>query len=124
MCYNLSMGWEIEVTGEFTAWYEGLDGAETKAVNAAVDFLAEGGPGLGRPFVDTIDGSRVANLKELRPKRNDIRILFVFDPRRTAILLMGGSKTNDWQGWYDRSIPEAEELYDEYLAELRKEELL
>ncbi|HEY7909091.1 MAG TPA: type II toxin-antitoxin system RelE/ParE family toxin, partial [Thermomicrobiales bacterium] len=96
----------IEVTGEFNAWYDDLDEAETHAVNAAVDFLIEGGPGLGRPFVDTIGGSRIANLKELRAKRHDIRILFAFDPRRTAILLIGGSKTNDWQGWYERTIPE------------------
>ncbi len=93
-------------------------------METAVDILAEGGPSLGRPFVDTINGSRIANLKELRPKRSDIRILFAFDPRRTAILLLGGSKTNDWQGWYDRNIPIAERLFDVYLAELRKEEVL
>lgn len=89
-----------------------------KAVNIAV------GPALGRPLVDTPSGSRTTNLKELRPKRNDIRILFVFDPCRTAILLLGGSKTDDWQGWYDRNIPVAEQLYGEYLAEMRKEGLL
>lgn len=60
-------------------------------------------------------------MKELRPKRHNIRILFAFDPRRTAILLIGGSKTNDWQGWYERAIPEAERLYDTYLTELRKD---
>jgi len=74
--------------------------------------------------VDTLEGSRLLNLKELRPKRENIRILFVFDPRRTAILLLGGSKTNDWRGWYERSIPEAERLYGMYLAELREEGLL
>jgi hypothetical protein len=82
------------------------------------------GPSLGRPLVDTLTGSRIANLKELRPRRNDIRILFAFDPRRTAILLLGGSKTNDWNGWYERNIPEAERLYDDYLSELRKEGIL
>jgi hypothetical protein len=74
--------------------------------------------------VDSIAGSRIGNLKELRPMSSDIRILFVFDPRRTAILLLGGSKTNDWTGWYKRNIPEAERLYDAYLTELRKEGLL
>ncbi len=63
-------------------------------------------------------------MKELRPKRSNIRILFVFDPRRTAILLIGSSKTDDWQGWYKRNIPEAERLYAAYLAELRKDEIL
>ncbi len=118
------MGWEIEGTVQFKEWYDGLDAAETKAVNAAVEILAGNGPGLGRPFVDTINGSQIANLKELRPKRNIIRILFVFDPRRTAILLIGGSKTDDWRGWYDRNIPEAERLYAPYIAELRKDEML
>jgi hypothetical protein len=108
---------EIEVTSEFNAWYDSLDGAERHAVNAAVDFLIEGGPGLGRPFVDTVDGSRIANLKELRPKRNDIRILSAFYPRRTAILLIGGSKANNSQDWYERNIPEAERLYEAYLSE-------
>ncbi len=90
----------------------------------AIESLEHTGPALGRPLVDTIEGSRIGNLKELRPKRNDIRILFVFDPRRTTILLIGGSKTNDWQGWYERNIPEAERLYREYLAEIEKEGLL
>lgn len=118
------MGWEVEVTDEFRDWYDGLDTADTRAVNAAIDAVANDGPGLGRPFVDTVKGSRIANLKELRPKRNNIRILFVFDPRRSAVLLIGGSKTNDWQGWYDRNIPVAERLYTAYLAELKKEGLL
>jgi hypothetical protein len=118
------MGWEIEVTDQFEGWYNGLDAAETKAVNTVVDVLVSSGPGLGRPFVDIISGSRIGNFKELRPKRNNIRILFVFDLRRAAILLIGGSKTDDWRGWYERNIPVAERLYDEYLSELRKEGLL
>lgn len=118
------MEWEIEGTDQFNDWYDGLDAAETKAVNTAVDILAEGGPSLGRPFVDTLNGSQIANLKELRPKRNNIRILFVFDLRRTVILLIGGSKADDWQGWYDRNIPEAERLYADYLSELRKDGIL
>ncbi len=115
------MGWEIEATDEFTKWYDSLSEADDDAVSAAIEYLSEGGPGLGRPFVDTIDHSQIANMKELRPKRSDIRILFVFDPRRTAILLLGGSKTDDWQGWYKRNIPAAERLYAAYLAELKKD---
>lgn len=102
-------------------WYDGLDLKEAQATASAVATLERDGPVLGRPLVDTMKGSRIPNLKELRPKRHNIRILFVFDPRRTAILLLGGSKTDDWQGWYDRNIPIAEGLYDEYLAELKKE---
>lgn len=122
--YNHDMGWNVETTDQFSEWYASLDGVATKAVNAAVDILGITGPSLGRPLVDTLTGSRLPNLKELRPKRDDIRILFVFDPRRTAILLLGGSKTNDWRGWYQQNIPEAERLYDEYLAELGKEGML
>jgi hypothetical protein len=124
MCYNRSVEWEIEVTDQFETWYDELELADAKAVVQAIESLERSGPALGRPFVDTIGGSRIANLKELRAKRNDIRILFVFDPRRTAILLIGGSKTNDWHGWYERNIPEAERLYSEYLAEIQKEGLL
>jgi len=113
--------WDVEVTDEFIEWYDGLSEPDDDALSAAIEYLIQRGPSLGRPFVDTIDRSRLANLKELRPKRSDIRILFAFDPRRTAILLLGGSKTNDWQGWYDRNIPVAERLYAAYLAELTKD---
>lgn len=51
-------------------------------------------------------------------------MLFAFDPRRTAILLLGGDKTGRWEEWYEEAIPQAEALYAEYLEELRKEGLL
>jgi hypothetical protein len=124
MDYPPRVEWDVEVTDEFTAWYDSLSPAEDDAVSGAIAVLIQSGPALGRPFVDTLSGSRIPNLKELRPKRNDIRILFAFDPRRSAILLLGGSKTNDWRGWYTRNIPEAERLYDVYLRELREEGLI
>lgn len=86
--------------------------------------LEERGPGLGRPLVDTISGSRHPNLKELRPLVGNIRILFAFDQRRCAILLIGGDKTGRWQEWYEEVIPSADRLYDEHLETLRKEKLL
>ncbi|MGI8688733.1 MAG: type II toxin-antitoxin system RelE/ParE family toxin [Thermomicrobiales bacterium] len=97
------MEWDVEGTDTFKEWFLGLTDAEDIAVSEAINALMTTGPSLGRPFVDTLSGSRIPNLKELRPKRNNIRILFAFDPRRTAILLLGGSKTNDWQGWYKRN---------------------
>ena len=118
------MEWEIEGTDEFAEWYGALHDASKKAVESAIIVLSTKGPALGRPFVGTVKGSRVSNMKELRPKLDNIRILFVFDPRRTAILLLGGSKTDDWHGWYARNIPEAERRYDAYLIELRKDGLL
>src|SRR5687767_3700156 len=107
--------WEIEYTDQFGDWFGELDADEQDAVVAAVEVLAERGPGLGRPFVDTIKDSRHANMKELRPRGGNIRILFAFDPRRMPILLLGGDKTNRWQAWYREAIPVADRLYDEHL---------
>ena len=82
------------------------------------------GPALGRPLVDTISGSRHANMKELRPRGGNLRVLFAFDPRRLAILLIGGDKSGEWNAWYQRMIPLADDLYDEHLATLKREGLL
>jgi hypothetical protein len=79
--------WEIYVVDEVLAWIERLDDATHARVVQAIDALAEGGP-LGRPLVDTIVGSRIQNLKELRP--GTVRILFVFDPWRSSVLLVAG----------------------------------
>lgn len=117
--------WEIRVTNEILAWIKSLDERSRVQVVDAVDRLAEAGPSLGRPLVDKLEGSQVHNLKELRPGsagRSEIRILFVFDPWRSAILLIGGDKSGDWSGWYRRAIPHAEELYAKYLAEREAEE--
>lgn len=78
---------------------------------------------LGRPRVDLIKGSRHKNMKELRISSGGaLRILFAFDPRRTAILLLGGDKSGQWNEWYRVAVPLADDLYDEYLAELEAEE--
>ncbi|MEU0477738.1 type II toxin-antitoxin system RelE/ParE family toxin [Streptosporangium sp. NPDC006013] len=117
--------WEVRVTNEIHDWIRALDERSRLQVVDAIDRLAEAGPGLGRPLVDKLEGSRIHNLKELRPGsagRSEIRILFVFDPWRSAILLLGGDKSGDWSGWYRRTIPRAEELYEEYLKEREAEE--
>jgi hypothetical protein len=84
--------------------------------------LAEHGPTLGRPLVDTLAGSKLANLKELRPRQTNIRVLFVFDPWRSAILLVVGDKTGQWHKWYEEAIPRAEQLFALYLQERAKAE--
>ncbi|MFN8232680.1 MAG: type II toxin-antitoxin system RelE/ParE family toxin [Actinomycetota bacterium] len=89
---------------------------------AAVEFLEERGPALGRPFVDTIKSSRHANMKELIPMASNIRVLFAFDPRRTAILLIGGDKSDRWDEWYREMVPMADDLYDEHLRALEEED--
>ncbi|MFD6399427.1 type II toxin-antitoxin system RelE/ParE family toxin [Nocardia sp. NPDC060249] len=119
------MDWDIYQTEEVASWIEDLrrtDPVAADQAEAAVDILSEHGPTLGRPLVDTLTGSKLANLKELRPRRTMIRILFVFDPWRSAILLVGGDKTGRWKTWYEQAIPQAETLYEIYLKERAEEE--
>ncbi|MGH2559650.1 MAG: type II toxin-antitoxin system RelE/ParE family toxin [Thermomicrobiales bacterium] len=118
------MAWEIEYTEQFDEWFQSLSQGERNRVIAAVNVLERSGPGLGRPFVDTPKGSRHANMKELRPRGGNLRILFAFDPRRAAILLIGGDKSGRWRQWYEEMIPIADDLYDEHLAILKEEGLL
>ncbi|MBX5443663.1 type II toxin-antitoxin system RelE/ParE family toxin [Sphaerobacter sp.] len=118
------MRWEVEYTDEFEAWWQTLSDDEQDAIVAAVEVLEERGPGLGRPLVDSIRTSRHPNMKELRPPAGNIRVLFAFDPRRVAILLIGGDTTNQWQDWYERMVPIADQLYDDHLETLRKEGIL
>jgi hypothetical protein len=119
--YTAGVAWEIEYTDEFFAWWETLTELEEQAVSTAVERLEEAGPALGRPFVDTIHRSRHANMKELRPRGSNIRMLFAFNPLRTAILLIGGDKTGRWEEWYETMVPIADDLYDEHLRELKRE---
>ena len=115
------MVWDIEFTNEFEDWWDELTSDEQDMVEACIPFLRRHGPALGRPLVDTVKGSRHAHMKELRPPATNIRILFAFDPRRVAILLIGGDKTNRWQEWYNKNIPIADAIYHEYLEELWRE---
>lgn len=118
------MAWEIEGTDQFARWYRELGDNQRAAISAAIDVLAEHGPATPRPTVAQVKGSRHHNLKELRPKDGNVRVLFLFDPRRSAILLVGGDKTGQWNAWYAEMIPVAEALYDHYLDELRNEGLI
>ena len=115
------MVWEVEYTDQFGEWWDNLAEEEQEAVTAAVNVLQRGGPNLGRPLVDTIKQSRHKNMKELIPPASDIRVLFAFDPRRAAILLIGGDKSGEWNTWYDRMVPVADDLFDEHLRELESE---
>jgi len=119
--------WEIRLTTEVEAFLDELydsDPASHQLVNQAILVLERNGPAEGRPLVDSITASRIANMKELRPPsaaRSEIRILFVFDPWRSAILLVAGDKSGQWDKWYRTAVPRAEQLYDDYLAEREKE---
>ncbi|MGB8659280.1 MAG: type II toxin-antitoxin system RelE/ParE family toxin [Candidatus Acidiferrum sp.] len=117
--------WEAEFTDEFGAWWSGLTEGEQIDVRAGVNLLRRFGPALGRPPVDSVAPSKHANMKELRIQHRGqpYRVLFAFDPRRAAILLIGGNKTGKGR-WYKEFVPIADRLYDEHLEALRKEGLL
>ena len=118
------MGWNVEYTKEFEAWWDSLEVDEQASVNVSVEQLMKKGPNLGRPHADRVEGSKHSNMKELRTQHRGrpYRTLFAFDPRRTAILLLAGDKTGD-DRFYERMIPKADALYDEYLHEIKKEGL-
>ena len=116
------MAWEIEFTHEFGQWWDGLVIPEQESVRVKVELLAELGPALTRPHADTIHGSLVQNLRELRIQHEGrpYRVLYVFDPRRTGILLIGGDKTGNPR-WYEEFVPKAESIYMEHLREIGPE---
>jgi hypothetical protein len=126
MPQDASRRWSIKTTSDVRAWLRALRQADPdvfRSVNVAIDMLAEIGPALGRPMVDTLQGSAFSNLKELRPRSGRdvaIRVLFVFDPWSQAVLLVAGNKAGDWNRWYKTAIPVAEGAYETWLAEERK----
>lgn len=117
--------WEVEFTDEFESWWRDLDLSQQAAIAGRVELLEAFGPDLGRPVVDRISGSRHHNMKELRASEGGtLRVLFAFDPRRNAILLLGGDKAGRWREWYELAVPMADDLYDQHLGELRGEGLI
>ena len=116
------MEWEIEYTDEFEQWWAALTEDEQEEVSAKVELLEEHGPTLPRPHADVITSSKHSNMKELRGKVGEanLRVLYAFDPRRTAMLLIGGDKTGNPK-WYQQFVPVADQLFDNHLAQLKKE---
>ena len=88
-----------------------------------IDDLEEKGPHLGRPKADTLEDSKLSNLKELRvPYKGDpYRILYAFDPNREAALLIGGNKASD-KKWYKKMIPQAEAVFAAHLERLKEKQ--
>ncbi len=110
--------WEILETTEYAAWFAGLTKKQQKAVLMRLQSLSEAGPALGRPYADSLRGSRHRGLKELRVSSGGhLRVLFIFDPHRRCVLLLGGDKAQDskWNDWYREAIPRAEALYEQHL---------
>ena len=119
------MAWDVEYTDEFEGWWDILDGNEQESVASYVRLLEERGTQLPFPYSSGIETSRHTHMRELRVqhKGSPYRILYAFDPRRTAILLIGGDKTGN-DRWYEEFVPLADRLYDEHLQLLREEGLL
>ena len=117
-----SMTWEVEYTNEFGEWWTTLDEDRQDSVDVAVKLLEVRGPRLPFPFSSGIVGSRHGNLRELRIQHRGepLRVFYAFDPRRAAILLIGGSKQGDGR-FYERMIPVADKLFDDHLEGLRLE---
>jgi len=113
------MTWEVEVSDEFKLWYEELRSVEQQSIALSVHLLQDFGPSLGRPHVDTVRGSAFPNMKELRVQHQGMpyRILFAFDPRRNAYLILGGDKTGD-ASWYESAIRNADIIYRQHLTEI------
>jgi hypothetical protein len=124
---NDGTGWRVIVVEPCLSWLHELrrtDRATLVQISQAITTLAEEGPGLGRPLVDTVSGSKLSNLKELRPGSRgatEVRLLFVFDPQRRAVFLVGGDKSGKWSEWYKNAIPQAEEAYAGHLRMEEKE---
>ena len=116
------MAWQVEFTDEFLDWWNDLSAEEQEEISAKVELLEERGPVLPRPHSDVIKTSRHANMKELRGSVDDhqLRVLYAFDPRRTAILLIGGDKHGNPR-WYEEFVPKADALFDQHLKELAQE---
>jgi hypothetical protein len=115
--------WGVEFTDEFGAWWDSLHESEQESVRASVRVLMDFGPNLKYPYSSGIKGSKHSHMRELRIQHAGRPYRVAFDPRRAAILLLGGDETGDSR-WYEVNVPRADAIYDEYLETLRKEGLI
>jgi len=113
------MSWNVEYTDEVESWWNGLTSDEQVEIDAVVGLLEERGPNLPFPYSSGVEQSKFSHMRELRIqyKGDPYRILYAFDPRRSAILLIGGNKAGDAR-WYEKFVPLADKLYEEHLKEI------
>jgi hypothetical protein len=119
----LAVKWTVEIGDEFQPEYDALHEEVQDEPLAMARLLQQFGPQLKRPHADTMNGSRHANMKELRFKAADgvWRVAFAFDPRRKAVLLVAGDKSGTSEKrFYREFIEKADDRYDAHLARLRK----
>ncbi len=119
------MTWNVEYTDEFGGWWSGIGESAQEELTAVVELLVEHGPEFGFPYTSSVEGSHHSHMRELRIQCDGrpYRVFYAFDPRRTAILLIGGDKTGDGR-FYKRMVPLADRLYDDHLCELKEEGLI
>ena len=119
------MAYEVEVTDEWLAWFDGLTAEEQEELAASIGLLEAKGPHLPFPYSSGVTSSRHSHMRELRTQVHGrpFRTLYAFDPRRVALLLIAGDKTGD-DRWYEVFVPKADDLYDEHLEILAKEDLI
>jgi hypothetical protein len=112
--------WEVEYTDEFGEWWDTLSLADQEAVAYSVNLLRQAGPALQFPHSSSVETSRHGKMRELRSQSGGepLRTFYAFDPRRTAILLVGGKKTGNAR-FYEEYVPVADKIYDQYLQEIR-----
>jgi hypothetical protein len=116
------VAWDVEFTDEFGDWWNSLSEAEQNDVEASVELLEERGPSLPYPLSSKVHNSRHGVMRELRIQHTGrpYRVLYAFDPRRCAILLIGGDKTGNAR-WYEQQVPVADRLFDAHLRQIAKE---
>lgn len=117
------MTWIVEFTDEFEGWWTELDETVQDAIDRVVGVLEQRGPTVPFPHSSDVQGSQHGNMRGLRVQvgGDPYRVFCAFDPRRMAILLIGGCKTGD-DRFYERMIPIADRVYDEHLEQLDREE--
>ncbi len=107
--------WAVDATEEYLQWFATQSADVQEVMLAKVYLLEEFGPRLGRPHADTLKGSRISNLKELRAKTEAhiLRVLYFFDEKRHALLLIGGDKKGKSEkSFYKKLIADAEALVE------------
>lgn len=113
--------WSIETTDVFDEWFEALDDIDKENVLATLLLLQQKGSQLSRPYADAVNGSKFANMKELRTqsKGNPIRSFYAFNPSRIGILLCAGEKTGKDKRFYEQMISVADKEFEKHLLDLK-----
>jgi hypothetical protein len=116
------MSWDVQASDEYLVWWETLALDIQESILTVAELLEQKGPTLPHPYSSGIHDSRHSHMRELRiqHKGSPFRVLYAFDPVRSAILLIGGDKTGDDKRWYKEYVPKADDIYDAHISMLRK----